>query len=64
MQVETNIVIFEVTGEKKASYYVEALKREGVSTVATSPATIRMVTHLDVSEEDIVKTRNAINKVK
>jgi threonine aldolase len=43
---------------------VEALKREGVNTVATSPATIRMVTHLDVSEEDITKTGNAIKKIK
>ena len=64
MPVETNIVIFEVTGEKQASHYVEALKREGVNTVATSPATIRMVTHLDVSEEEIVKTRNAIKSIK
>lgn len=64
MPVETNIIIFEVTEEKHASYYVEALKREGVSTVATSPATIRMVIHLDVSEGDIETTCIAIKSIK
>ena len=63
MPVETNIVIFEVTGEKQASYYVEALKREGVNTVATSPATIRMVTHLGVSFEDVNVAAQTIKRV-
>jgi threonine aldolase len=63
MPVETNIVIFEVTGEKQASYFVEALKREGVNTVATSPATIRMVTHLGVSFEDVNVAAQTIKRV-
>jgi len=63
MPVETNIVIFEVAGEKPASYWVDALKKKGIMTAATSPATIRMVTHLDVSDQDIAAVIEAIEQV-
>jgi threonine aldolase len=63
MPVETNIVIFEVAGEKPAFYWVDALKKKGIMTAATSPATIRMVTHLDVSDQDIAAVIEAIEQV-
>ncbi len=63
MPVETNIVIFEVSGDKPASYYVEALKREGINTAATSPTSIRMVTHLGVNENDVLTTIDTINRL-
>lgn len=61
LPVETNIVIFEVTGEKTASYWVDVLNGKGIRAAATSPSTIRMVTHLDVSEEDIKTTLGVIS---
>lgn len=60
LPVETNIVIFEVAGDNPASYWVEQLKLQGMKTAATSPTHIRMVTHLDVSEEDIKTTLGVI----
>jgi threonine aldolase len=53
MPVETNIVIFEVAGEKSALQWVEDLKLKGVRTAATSASTIRMVTHLGIVDEDM-----------
>lgn len=62
MPVETNIVIFEVTGENPASHWVDALKKMGIMTAATSPSTIRMVTHLGVTDEEVAATTEAISK--
>jgi threonine aldolase len=53
MPVETNIVIFEVAGEKSALQWVEDLKLKGIRTAATSASTIRMVTHLGIVDEDM-----------
>lgn len=60
MPVETNIVIFEVAGEKPASFWVEKLKQNGVLTAATSASMIRMVTHLGVTEKEIETITAAI----
>lgn len=63
MPVETNIVIFEVAGEKPASYWVEQLKSQGVKAAATSPTNIRMVTHLGVSDEDVITTIDVVGSI-
>jgi len=63
MPVETNIVIFEVAGDQPSSYWVEALKQEGIRTAATSPSTIRMVTHLDVTDADIDRVVELVGKI-
>ena len=46
--VETNIVIFRLTGRLPAPELVERLKARGVLASATGSDTIRLVTHLDV----------------
>ena len=53
-QVETNIVIVDIsqTG-KTASQVVEAMKENKVLVLATGKTLIRLVTHLDVTREDI-----------
>jgi len=63
MPVETNIVIFEVAGDKSSSYWVEQLKTNGIKTVATSPTHIRMVTHLGVSEEGLETTIDILSSI-
>lgn len=63
MPVETNIVIFEVAGEKPASYWVDALKKKGIMTAATSPVTVRMVNHLGVSFEDVNVAAQTIKRM-
>jgi len=52
--VQTNIVIFDVTGTRKPSSEICArLKEDGVLAIAISESQLRMVTHLDVSHRDI-----------
>jgi threonine aldolase len=47
--VETNIVVFKLTGERSAADLVNRLKTRGVLMSAVGKDTIRLVTHLDVS---------------
>lgn len=49
--VETNILIFEVTGSYTAASFAESLKKDNIFCIPISPTQVRMVTHLDVSEE-------------
>ncbi|MFQ5806735.1 MAG: low-specificity L-threonine aldolase [Phycisphaerae bacterium] len=52
--VETNIVIFELEPRLgSAAEFVQRLRERGVWMLATGPAKIRAVTHLDVSREQI-----------
>ncbi len=50
--VETNIVIFRLTGELKAVELAARLKTHGILCSAVGPDAIRLVTHNDVSRED------------
>jgi threonine aldolase len=62
--VETNIVIFDVASTGMAALAVaEAMKREGVLIHPVSKVQIRLVTHLDVTPEDIEKTLKAFERV-
>ncbi len=56
LPVETNIVIFEVTGRYTAPELVTLLKKSGILTIAISPTQIRLVTHLDITEEKMQQT--------
>lgn len=62
--VETNIVIFDVTGTgKSAPEVAEAMKKQGVLIHPFGKMQIRCVTHLDVSREEIEKALEAFQKV-
>ena len=61
--VETNILIFRVTGALKASELVAGLKTRGILAGTVGPDAIRFVTHYDVSRVDCVKAIDAINEV-
>jgi len=50
--VETNIVIFRLTGAVKAAVLAAKLNAQGVLCSAFAPDAVRMVTHHDVSRED------------
>ncbi|MFW5973099.1 MAG: threonine aldolase family protein [Bacteroidota bacterium] len=49
--VQTNIVLFDVEGP--AEKYLKELESDSVLMVAFGPRTIRAITHLDISDEDI-----------
>ena len=55
MEVETNIVIGYMKEGYQNSNFVEKLEKLGVSFVSFGKGRIRMVTHLDVTKEDIDK---------
>ena len=49
MPVETNIIIFEVTGSFTAKEFCERLQLDDILCLPISPNQVRMVTHLDVT---------------
>jgi threonine aldolase len=62
--VETNIVIFDVANTGMTGFQVaEAMKKEDVLIHAVGKTLIRLVTHLDVTAEDIEKALKAFGKV-
>lgn len=62
--VETNIVIFDITETGKTGLQIaEAMKHHGVLIHAFGKTQIRLVTHLDVSGEDIEMALNVFAKV-
>ena len=60
--VETNIVIFRLTGGLKASDLVARLKIRGILASAFSVDSVRMVTHLDVDRAACVKVVEALTE--
>ncbi len=58
LPVETNIVIFEVGDSAKISL---ALAEKGIRTSPFSPTLVRMVTHLDISDEMVGNTIAVLN---
>lgn len=61
LPVETNIVIFEVSGPYHASSFVEAMRKEGILCMSISPGQVRMVTHLGVTPEMAAHTERIIS---
>jgi threonine aldolase len=57
--VETNIVIFK-TLTCSAADFAQSLAKKGIAVLATGPNSIRAVTHLMISEKDILLTIEAI----
>lgn len=58
--VETNIVIFRLKGEVRASELVNRLKARGILASTLGPNMIRLVTHHDVSRESCLKAAEAL----
>jgi threonine aldolase len=62
-EVESNIVIFELTDGRKAGEVTHALSAKGVRVNAVGPHSIRAVTHLDVSTDAIDRALEAFQEV-
>lgn len=63
LPVQTNIIIFEVSGHYTAASFVEELKKSGIRCMSISPGQVRMVTHLDVTTEMIGIVEKAIARL-
>ena len=61
--VETNIIIFEVKGNYSSRSLAEKFKENNILVMAISDTQIRMVLHLDVTEEMVDTTINVIKKL-
>ena len=62
-KVQTNIVIFDITGTGKTSAEIIAKLKEQEIYAIPFGKTIRMVTHCDVSRADIEKTVDSLAKI-
>lgn len=60
--VETNIVIFKLTGGRSASELSSRLKARGILMNSVGPDAVRMVTHLDVSRADCITAAEALTE--
>ncbi len=60
--VETNIVIFRLTGKLTPAALVASLKARGILTSAVGPDAIRMVTHHDVDRAACIKAAEALTE--
>ncbi|GAF69357.1 unnamed protein product, partial [marine sediment metagenome] len=60
--VETNIIIFRVTS-MTAAQLAEKLHNAGVYVLATAPDTIRAITHLDITSEQINQAIDIFRKI-
>lgn len=63
LPVETNIIIFELTSTITAPQLVAKLKEYDILGYAISPVRVRLVTHLDISEEMTQKTIEVFNQL-
>jgi threonine aldolase len=60
MPVETNIIIFEVTGGYTARSLAKALKKYDIGVIAISDTQVRIVLHLDITEQMVRETIRVI----
>ncbi|HTB96406.1 MAG TPA: GntG family PLP-dependent aldolase [Terracidiphilus sp.] len=60
--VETNILIFKVTGNLSAAEIIAGLKAQGVLASTVGPDAIRLVTHHDVSRSDCIAAAEALTQ--
>ncbi|MGA2671730.1 MAG: GntG family PLP-dependent aldolase [Terracidiphilus sp.] len=60
--VETNIVIFRLTGGRSAADLVARLKTRGILASAFGPDAIRLVTHLDVDRAACIAVAEALTE--
>jgi threonine aldolase len=60
--VETNIVIFRLTGQVKAAELVARLKARNILASSLGPEMVRLVTHRDVSGADCVVAAEALSE--
>ncbi len=60
LPVDTNIVIFKLNEKYSTATFLSKLKDQGVLAVPFGPGVIRMVTHLDISDEQTDQVTEAL----
>jgi threonine aldolase len=62
-EVETNIVIAHIEGKYNATQLATVLKEKNILVIAMTPAFIRFVVHLDITNEMLASTIETIEKL-
>ncbi|HWR33311.1 MAG TPA: GntG family PLP-dependent aldolase [Chitinophagaceae bacterium] len=62
LPVETNIIIFELNESISAPAFVTRLKEKDILGYAISPNRVRLVIHLDITEEMVESTAKLLNR--
>jgi len=62
-EVETNIVIAHIEGKYNATQLAAVLKEKNILVIAMTPALIRFVVHLDITNEMLASTLETIEKL-
>jgi threonine aldolase len=62
-EVETNIVIAHIEGKYNATQLAAALKEKNILVIAMTPALIRFVVHLDITNDMLASTLETIEKL-
>jgi threonine aldolase len=62
-EVETNIVIAHIEGKYNATQLATVLKEKNILVIAMTPAFIRFVVHLDITNEMLASTLETIEKL-
>ncbi|MDQ6812411.1 MAG: low-specificity L-threonine aldolase [Bacteroidota bacterium] len=63
LPVETNIIIFEVTGRLTPVAFAERMRQNDIRVTVISKTQVRLVLHLDVTEEMVLKTIKVIGQL-
>lgn len=63
LPVETNILVVILKDETKRDHYIQQLAEAGVKVSAFGPGMIRLVTHLDISQEQVAYTLEQLKKI-
>jgi threonine aldolase len=61
--VHTNIVIFDLEGDRTAAYFLEKIAEKGINAAPFGPQTVRFVTHLDYTEEMLESTLKILSNL-
>lgn len=63
MPVDTNILIFKLNDEVRDRYFIQKLKEKGLLCLGFGPQMIRMITHLDISDEMLEQAKGILQKI-
>jgi threonine aldolase len=63
LPVETNILIFRIEEGRSEKEFIKTLDGKGILAAATGPGTIRFVTHLDFSDQDLERVEEVLREI-
>jgi threonine aldolase len=64
LPVETNIVLFHVNHPDQVGSFLKQLENNGIKAIQFGPTAIRMITHLDISDNQLEKTLAVLKSIR